>query len=64
MDTDSSRNESRSEAEDTLPDRVRFGLDAVKWAAFQEALVAPPQPTPRLARLLREPGIFDHPGPG
>ena len=46
-------------AEETLPDRQRFGLSAVQWAAFQAALDAPPQPAPRLAKLLREPGVFE-----
>jgi uncharacterized protein (DUF1778 family) len=46
-------------AEETLPDRSRFGLSAEKWAAFQAALDAPPQPAPQLARLLREPSVFE-----
>ena len=46
-------------ADETLPDRRRFGLDAEKWAEFQAALDAPPRPLPRMGRLLREPGIFD-----
>jgi uncharacterized protein (DUF1778 family) len=50
-------------AEETLPDRQRFGLDAERWAAFQAALDAPPRPLPRLARLLHEPGVFDPAGP-
>jgi len=29
-------------AEETLPDRQRFGLTADRWKAFQEALAAPP----------------------
>ena len=29
-------------AEETLPDRKRFGLTAEQWKAFQEALAAPP----------------------
>ena len=48
-----------SRTEETLPDRQRFGLNAKQWAAFQAALEAPPQPAPRLARLLNEPGVFD-----
>src|SRR5207249_5611821 len=28
-------------AEETLPDRQRFGLDAERWAAFRSALDAP-----------------------
>ncbi len=46
-------------AEETLPDRRRFGLDAEQWSAFQAALDAPPRPLPRLAELLREPSVFD-----
>lgn len=46
-------------ANETLPDRRRFGLDAVQWAAFQAALDAPAQPAPRLVKLLREPSVFD-----
>jgi uncharacterized protein (DUF1778 family) len=46
-------------AEETLPDRRRFGLNAEQWAAFQAALDAPPLPAPRLAKLLREPSVFE-----
>jgi uncharacterized protein (DUF1778 family) len=46
-------------AEETLPDRQRFGLSAERWAAFQSALDAPSRPSPRLARLLREPSVFE-----
>ena len=46
-------------AEETLPDRQRFGLSAGQWAAFQSALDAPPRPAPRLTKLLREPGVFE-----
>src|SRR5436305_177715 len=45
-------------AEETLPDRQHFGLDAEHWAAFQAALDGPPRPAPRLAKLLREPSVF------
>ncbi|MEO8053461.1 MAG: DUF1778 domain-containing protein [Acidobacteriota bacterium] len=31
-------------AEETLPDRQRFGLSAQQWAAFQAALAAPSRP--------------------
>jgi uncharacterized protein (DUF1778 family) len=48
-------------AEETLPDRQRFGLNADRWAAFQAALDAPAKPAPRLAKLLREPSVFDTP---
>lgn len=46
-------------AEETLPDRQRFGLDAEQWQAFQAALDAPPRPTPRLAALLQRPSVFE-----
>jgi uncharacterized protein (DUF1778 family) len=46
-------------AEETLPDRQRFGLGAERWAALQAALDAPPRPAPRLAKLLREPSVFE-----
>lgn len=46
-------------AEETLPDRQRFGLDAKQWAAFQAALAAPPRPIPRLTRLLQKPSVFE-----
>jgi uncharacterized protein (DUF1778 family) len=46
-------------AAETLPDRQRFGLTASQWRAFQRALDAPPQPAPRLAKLLREPSVFE-----
>lgn len=46
-------------AEESLPDRQRFGLNAEQWTAFQAALDAPPPPAPRLARLLRKPSVFE-----
>lgn len=46
-------------AEETLPDRQRFGLDAEHWDAFLTALEAPPRPMPRLQRLLTEPSVFE-----
>lgn len=46
-------------AEETLPDRSRFGLDADEWAAFVEALDAPTRPLPQMARLLGEPSVFE-----
>lgn len=49
-------------AEETLPDRQKFGLNTDQWAAFQKALDAPPQPAPRLAKLLQEPSIFERGG--
>jgi uncharacterized protein (DUF1778 family) len=47
-------------AEETLPDRRSFRLDAGQWEAFQAALDAPPRHRPRLERLLREPSIFEN----
>ena len=46
-------------ADQTLADRTRFGLDAERWKAFLEALDAPPREIPRLARLLKEPSVFE-----
>lgn len=46
-------------AEESLPDRQHFGLDADRWQAFLAALDAPPRPLPRLKRLLTEPSVFE-----
>jgi uncharacterized protein (DUF1778 family) len=46
-------------AEETLPDRQRFGLSAEQWKAFQAALSAAPRPAPRLARLLKKQSVFE-----
>jgi uncharacterized protein (DUF1778 family) len=46
-------------AEETLPDRRRFGLNREQWMAFQAALDAPPSPAPRLAELLNQPSVFE-----
>lgn len=46
-------------AEETLPDRRHFGLDAARWNAFLAALGAPTRPLPRLRRLLAEPSAFE-----
>ena len=46
-------------AEETLPDRQRFGLNAVQWERFQAALSAPPRPSRRLAKLLKQPTVFE-----
>jgi uncharacterized protein (DUF1778 family) len=48
-------------AQETLPDRQGFGLDAERWAAFLAVLDAPPRAVPRMAKLLTEPGVFDGP---
>ncbi len=46
-------------AQEALPDRQHFGLDAARWEAFLIALDAPPRPLPRLGRLLTEPSVFE-----
>ncbi len=46
-------------ANDTLPDRRYFGLNAEQWTAFMEALDAPPRDLPRVRRLFSEPSIFE-----
>lgn len=46
-------------ADESLPDRRHFGLDAERWQAFLSALDAPPRPLPRLERLLNEPSVFE-----
>lgn len=46
-------------AEEALPDRRQFGLDAEQWQAFLTALDAPARPLPRLERLMAEPSVFE-----
>ena len=46
-------------AQETLPDRQHFGLDAARWEAFLAALDAPARPLPRLRRLLSERSVFE-----
>ena len=46
-------------AEETLADRRHFGLNAEQWAAFMDALAAPPRRHARLERLLQEPSILE-----
>src|SRR6185295_920428 len=46
-------------AEERLPDRRVFTLDAKGWDAFITALDAPPRRHARLERLFREPSVFD-----
>ena len=43
----------------TLADRRLFLLDDVRWQAFLDALDRPATVRPRLARLLKEPGLLD-----
>lgn len=49
-------------ADETLPDRQRFGLEAEQWTAFRAALDAPAKPAKRLAKLLQEPSVFERKG--
>ena len=46
-------------ADETLADRQVFRLNSAQWKAFITALDAPPRSTPRMERLLNEPGFFD-----
>jgi len=48
-----------AEAAAIIAEQRVFQLDDAHWAAFLEALDAPPKPRPRLERLLREPGLAD-----
>jgi uncharacterized protein (DUF1778 family) len=48
-------------AEETLADRRVFSLPPAQWKKFLAALDAEPRALPRMARLLREPGLFDRP---
>ena len=50
---------SLARAQETLPDRRRFFLNLEEWTAFQAVLNASPMPAPRLAKLLREPSVFE-----
>lgn len=49
-------------AEETLPDRQHFTLNAKQWEEFQAALSSPPLPAPRLAKLLKKPSAFERGG--
>ena len=46
-------------AAETLADRRVFELEPERWEAFVAALDSPPQVHARLARLLREPSVFE-----
>lgn len=46
-------------ANQALAERRHFVLDEAQWQQFQQALDAPPQPLPRLKKLLTEPGLLD-----
>ena len=46
-------------AEEILPDRRQFFLNAEQWEKLLAALDAPPKPRPRLERLLNEPSVLE-----
>jgi uncharacterized protein (DUF1778 family) len=46
-------------AQEALPDRQHFGLNAERWQAFVTALDAPVRPLPRLKRLMGTPSVFE-----
>ena len=46
-------------AQEALPDRRHFDLEAARWEAFLAALDAQPRQLPRLKRLLTEPSVFE-----
>ena len=51
-------------AQEQLPDRTRFNLDAKQWRAFVEALDRPPRRIERLERLFAEPSFFERSNSG
>ncbi len=46
-------------AQEALPDRQHFGLDAERWKLFLEAMDAPSRPIPRVKRLFEVPSVFE-----
>ncbi len=46
-------------AEEALADRRVFQLDAKTWAAFLEALDAPPKALPKMQALMDRPSVFE-----
>jgi uncharacterized protein (DUF1778 family) len=48
-----------NEASERLADRTAFTLDDKNWAAFVQALDAPPRRHTRLEQLFHEPSVFD-----
>lgn len=48
-----------TKAAEVLADRRLFLLDDEQWENFMAALDAPPQPMPRLERLLKEPSVLE-----
>ena len=50
---------AQTAAFETLADRREFHLDKKQWAAFLDALDAPPRKKPRLEKLLKTPSVFE-----
>lgn len=50
-------------AAEVLADRRAFFLNDEQWREFMAALDAPPQPMPRMERLLKEPSILERQSP-
>ena len=48
-----------AEAERTLADRTRFGLDEERWRSFAEALDQPVRNNPGLVKLFSKPTVFE-----
>jgi uncharacterized protein (DUF1778 family) len=46
-------------AEQVIADQTTFKLTPSQWKAFTDALDRPPQPKPRLKRLLSEPSVAE-----
>jgi len=46
-------------AEQVIADQTTFRLSPAQWKAFTAALDRPPQPKPRLKRLLAEPSVAE-----
>ena len=53
-----------AKAEESLPDRQKFGLDAERWQAFLAALDTPYKSHPRLKRMLTTPSVFERDADG
>lgn len=50
---------AQTAAVEALADRHEFLLDKKQWAAFLDALDAPPNKKPRLEKLLKTPSVFE-----
>lgn len=48
-----------TKAAEVLADQRLFLLNDEQWENFMAALDAPPQPMPRLEKLLREPSVLE-----